>query len=102
MIKLLQKLKNKWEIESNWKFLLINMIFAITGSLTLFVRKPVFHLLGISAETPFILKFLAYITTVTPSYFVILLILGTLLGQFRFFWNFEKRMFSRFKRRKSI
>lgn len=98
MIKLFQRLKDKWEIESNWQFLLINIIFAITGSLTVFIRRPVFHLLGISSETPFIIKFFTYIIVVTPAYFILLLTIGTLFGQFRFFWNFEKRIFKRSKR----
>jgi hypothetical protein len=98
MIKLFRRLKNKWGIENNWQFFLINVIFAITGSLTVFIRKPVFHLLAISAETPFVIKFFVYILVVTPVYFILLIIVGTLLGQFRFFWNFEKKIFSRFKR----
>lgn len=101
MKKLFQKLKDKWEIKSNWQFVLINIIFAITGSLTVFVRKPAFHLIGISADTPFLIKFFTYIVLVTPVYFTLLLAIGTLFGQFRFFWNFEKRMFSQFRRKKS-
>lgn len=99
MKQLFQRLKDKWGIESNWQFLLINIIFAITGSMTVFVRKPVFHLLGITSETSFVIKFFLYIIIVTPVYFVLLLAIGTLFGQFRFFWNFEKRFFKRFRMR---
>ena len=99
MKRLFQKLKDKWEIKSNWQFVLINIIFAITGSLTVFVRKPAFQLIGISADTPFILKFISYIIIVTPVYFILLISVGTLFGQFRFFWNFEKKIFKRFRRK---
>ena len=101
MKKLLQELKNKWDIESNWQFVLINIIFAISGSLTVFIRKPVFHFIGISADTSFIFKFILYIVIVTPVYFVLLLIVGTLFGQFNFFWNFEKKIIRRFIRKKT-
>ncbi len=92
----ISKLKEKWEINSNWQFLIINIVFAISGSLTIYVRKPIFHLLGIDQNTHFVFKILLYIVTVTPAYFAILIIVGTLFGQFRFFWNFEKRIFRRF------
>lgn len=101
MIKFLKRLKEKWEIKSNVQFVLINIVFAITGSMTVFIRKPVFHLIGITADTPFILKFLCYIIIVTPAYFILLIIIATIFGQFRFFWNFEKRFFSRFKRKRN-
>jgi hypothetical protein len=38
---------------------------------------------------------------ILPVYNVFLLFYGFVFGQFRFFWNFEKRFFSRFSRRKN-
>lgn len=93
---MLQKLKNKWEVESDLRLMLIFLSFSLAGSLTIFVRKPIFHLLGYDAHTPFLLKAVTYVFTVTPSYFIMLMIVGTLLGQFKFFWAFEKRALSRF------
>lgn len=93
-----QKLKQKWEVESDFRLVLIFLSYSLAGSATLLVRKPIFHLLNIHQDTPFVLKALLYVSTVTPSYFVMLLIIGTLLGEFRFFWAFEKRVFARFKR----
>ena len=34
MIVFFQKMKDRWGIKSNWHFLLVNLIFAITGSMT--------------------------------------------------------------------
>ncbi len=94
-----EKLKNKWEVESNIRLALIFISFSMAGSATIFVRKPIFHLLHVGSETPFLFKVMLYVLTVTPSYFVMLLCIGTVLGQFRFFWAFEKKMIRRFKRR---
>jgi ferrochelatase len=95
-----EKLKTKWEIKSNAQFWLIIFIFAIAGSSTLFVKRPAFELLGIQSSTPRWLVVPLYIIVVMPAYFVILLTYGTIFGQFRFFWEFEKRMFSSFGRKK--
>ena len=92
---LISKLKEKWEITSNWQFLIINVVFAISGSLTVFVRRPVFQLLGIDQSTPLILRIVLYLLIVTPAYFTILIIIATIFGQFKFFWKFEKRFFRR-------
>jgi len=95
-----EKLKNKWEIKSNFQFWLIMFIFSIAGSSTLFVKRPVFELLGFDNTTSWWIIVPAYILTVTPAYFAILLTYGAIFGQFRFFWEFEKKMFSRFNRKK--
>lgn len=94
------KLKNKWGVKSNFQFWLIFIIFAITGSSTLFVKRPVFDLLGIDTGTSWWIVVPVYIITITPAYFIMLLFYGTIFGQFKFFWEFEKKMFSRFTRKK--
>lgn len=95
-----EKLKRKWNIKSNFQLLLILIIFSVTGSASLYVRKVVFSWLEISPDTNLWIKVPLYILIVFPSYQILLLIIGGLLGQFRFAWEFEKKMFSRFKFRK--
>ncbi|MFC2116821.1 DUF6787 family protein [Bacteroidota bacterium] len=95
MLRLFKRLKEKWGIESNFQFILINLVFAISGSSILYLRPLLFRLLGISPEWPFLLKAILYLLIVTPVYFVVLMFTATVLGQFRFFWNFERRMFAR-------
>ena len=87
-----EKLKKKWNIKSNWDFFLINLVFALAGMAIVFVRKPLFHLFGITSQTPFWIKFVTWLAIVFPIYQINLIIFGTLLGQFRFFWEKEKQM----------
>lgn len=94
-----KKLKNKWGIKSNFQFWLIFFIFGITGSSMLFLKPPVFAFFGINHSIPTILYILLYILIVTPMYFTTLLIIGSIFGQFRFFWEFEKKTFSHFQRK---
>lgn len=91
-----EKLKKRWEISSNFQLILILIAFSVTGSLSVMVRKPVFEYLSIGPDTNLLFKIFMSILIITPSYQVFLLIVGSLLGQFRFFWNFEKKMLSRF------
>jgi hypothetical protein len=97
---MLKRLKEKWNIKSNLQLVWVLIIFSVTGSATLFVRKAVFGWLGINGDTSLWLKVPLYLLIIVPSYQVLFLIIGTLFGQFRFAWEFEKKVFSRFKFKK--
>ena len=92
---LFRKLKTKWGIESNFQFWLIFCIFGITGTSTLFVKIPVFALIGVNSETPLFIRILVELLIITPAFQVLLLIYGFIFGQFKFFWEFEKKIFGR-------
>lgn len=91
-LKWIEKLKAKWGIASNWDFVMIMLAFSLAGMMISVCRPPIFHLLGISDETNFWIKALVYIPLIPPIYQVFLLVWGTLLGQFDFFWEKEKRL----------
>jgi hypothetical protein len=95
-----EKLKQRWNIRSNFQVIIILIVFAITGSATVYLKKIVFDLIGITPETHFGIKAPVYILAILTVYNILLLIVGLLFGQFRFFWEFEKRFFSRFLFRK--
>ncbi|PZD79289.1 DUF6787 family protein [Mesonia sp. K7] len=97
----MEKLKKKWGIESNWQMVIIFMVFAITGSSSVYVAKPFLELINVTRETfaeGFWGGFLYYtlrLILIFPFYQVLLLLFGFIFGQFKFFWNFEKKMLSR-------
>ncbi|WP_394367556.1 DUF6787 family protein [Mangrovibacterium lignilyticum] len=93
---MLRKLKERWQVDSNLQLFTIFFVFSVSGSSTLFVRKFVFHLIHFDPKWPFIFKVLVYLVTIVPIYQLSLLIIGTILGQFYFFWRFEKKMLRRF------
>jgi hypothetical protein len=88
----IEKLKNKWGIQSDWDFWMIMLTFSLAGSAIGFVRPIVFHIFGIEQSTPLWIKICAYIPLIPPVYQVGLLFFGFLLGQFPFFWEKEKRL----------
>ncbi len=92
-------LKQKWGIKNNWDFFLINCVFSLAGMAVVLVRKPVFHYLGFNEHTHFWIKTITYLCILFPTYQLNLLIFGLLLGQFSFFWDKEKKLWSFLKRK---
>lgn len=94
--KIVDFLKKRWGVTSPFQVFVILLVFAITGMLSIYVSRHIFQLLNLTSDDPFWLRALVYIFTVLPAYQVILLTVGTLFGQYKFFKNFLKIMFSRF------
>lgn len=90
-----EKLKDRWQLKSGLQVLLVLLTFACTGFSVLFLKKPLYELVGITEATPLWLRAGFYSLAILPVYQLLLLAWGFLFGQFRFFWNFEKQMFSR-------
>ena len=94
---MLEKLKKRWNIESNLQVIILLFVFAIAGSSTLYARKGIFFLLGVTADTSLWLKIPLYVLVIFPTYQIIFLIVGALFGQFKLVWEFEKKVFARFR-----
>jgi len=92
----MDKLKQRWGIKNNWAIIAILLVFAINGSFAAWVAKPVTEFLGLSKElvSPWIYYPLR-ILLIFPIYQITLPIVGWLFGQFKFFWNFEKKFLTR-------
>ena len=92
-----ERLKKKWGIESNFSFWMIMLTFTLAGLSIVQIRPLYWGLLGFTEEHPSkLIKTITYILLVFPTYQISLIIFGTLLGQFKFFWAKEKKMLSFF------
>ena len=92
----MEKLKARWGIHSNFQIILIFIVFAINGSFGAWVAEPVTSYLGISKTlTNEFIYWPLRILLIFPIYQITLPIVGFLFGQFKFFWNFEKKFLSR-------
>ncbi|MGY5846718.1 DUF6787 family protein [Salegentibacter sp. HM20] len=92
----MNRLKQRWGIESNWQILVILLVFAITGSSSAKLAGPLCDFLGIyESTTPWFVYWTARLLLIFPIYQVLLVSFGWLFGQFEFFWAFEKKMLSR-------
>jgi len=92
----IKRFKTKWKIDSNSQIVIICIVFAITGSLSLYLAEPLLTCVGATKKNLNDWFFVPLrIIVVFPIYQVVLIIIGTLLGQFTFFWELEKKMLSR-------
>lgn len=94
---LFKKLEKKWILDYKWEMIRVFMVFAITGSSSLFVGRPVIKMIGITKENlnP-ILYWVLFLIIGLIFYQILLVTFGWLFGQFKFFWEFEKKMLRRF------
>ena len=92
----MEKLKQRWGIESNWAVVAIFIAFAINGSFAAWVAKPITAFLGLTPDSisPW-LYWPLRILLIFPIYQATLPIVGWCVGQFNFFWEFEKKFLSR-------
>ena len=88
----MEKLKQRWGVESNFQLTVIFIVFAITGSASAMVSKPVCFWLGITKEDFGFLFTPIRLILIFPLYQVLLVSIGFLFGQFAFFWKFEKKL----------
>lgn len=99
----LHQLQTRWKVKSITQVLLILVTFALTGSTVVFISKPLLASIFGSETIPVWARIIYYVL-ILPVYNLFLLAYGFLLGQFSFFWEFEKRFFNRmsfiFKRKK--
>lgn len=88
----MNNLKKKWGVSSNFQFVIIFIVFAITGSLSAYLSKPFTEYIGLTKENlgNFIIPI--RLIAIFPIYQVLLVVVGFLFGQFKFFWWFEKKM----------
>ena len=88
----MKRLKEKWGITSNFQLFIICVVFAITGSFSVLITKPVILFIfgDIDGLNP-LLSWLLRILILFPIYQVLLLFFGFIFFQFNFFFKFFKK-----------
>ena len=93
---LFKKLEKKWVLTYKWEMIRVFLVFDITGSSSIFIGRPILKLIGVTKENLFPLVYwLLYISIGIIFYYIILLLIGWLFGQFSFFWKMGKKMIRR-------
>jgi manganese efflux pump family protein len=89
-----EKLKTRWQLKSNFQLFLVIVLFSITGSMSIKVARPILEFLGITQDMPPYFYWPLRILIVFPTYQMLFMIFGIMLGQREFAWRFEKKMLS--------
>ena len=93
----MQKLKDRWGIESNWQLFVILLVFSVTGSTAAKLAGPVVEMVGLSKDMGGFLFWTIRILLIFPLYQMFLVFFGWLFGEYHFFWKMEKKMLRRLK-----
>ena len=91
----MDKLKNLFRVSSTYQLIVVFIVFGITGSLSLVISAYISDFFNLD-------NIILSIISVLVIYQVLLIIIGTLFGEFDYFWDMEKRILSRFKFKKNI
>lgn len=96
---MLDKLKQRWELETNKDVWLVLLMFSLAGTTFSMLKKPLFSFFNISWGDNWLEHIqcvLIYIMFFMPLYQVGLLFWGFILRQWDFAIRFEKKIFKRF------
>ncbi len=94
----MEKLKQRWGLTSNYQAVIILIVFAITGSTSAYISKPILSFIGIERGVMHPVPYwILYIVLIMPVYKVMLITIGTIFGQRTFFVNFVRKMLQRMK-----
>lgn len=88
------RLAKRWGV-SPARVGVILVVFACTGFTVMYLKKPLVAWASGDAGDPPLFFSVLYYVLILPIYNALLLLYGALLGQFSFFWSFEKRFFAR-------
>ena len=90
-------LRRIFKVETNWQFVVVFIVFSITGMGAVFIARPMMGWVGIEYEAmSWYIFWPLRIVFMTICYQIMLVIFGTLAGQREYFWRIEKRMLRRF------
>ena len=97
---MINRLKKLFKATSNWHLFIIFLVFGISGSLSVIVSEPIIKLFKIKELIDNSTLYLTMrILIIFPVYQIVLLFVGTLFGQYKYFLDFEKKMLIRFKKK---
>jgi hypothetical protein len=89
----MKRLKKKWGITSNFQLFIICIVFAITGSFSVLITEPVILFIfgDLDGLNP-LLSWLLRMLILFPIYQALLLFFGFIFFQYKFFYQFEKKI----------
>ncbi len=93
---IMNKIRDIFKVETNFQLLKVNVVFAITGTLSVYFAGIVIDFLGLD---PYVLGSFFYwslrIILLLPVYQFLLIIIGSIYGEFEYFWKIERKMLGR-------
>ena len=89
----MDKLKNLFRVSSTYQLIVVFIVFGSTGSMSVVISGYVSEFFNLD-------NIILSIIFVLVIYQLLLIIIGTLFGEFDYFWEMEKKILSRFRFKK--
>jgi hypothetical protein len=93
----MNKLRERWGLTSNRQIWLVLLVFCLTGTTVMLLKKGLFKWSGIDQTEYKTTVSILYYIFILPVYQGLLLAYGYLFGLHTFFWEKEKRFYARIK-----
>ena len=94
---IMKRIRNFFKVESNFQLLIVNIVFAVTGTLSVYFAGFILELFDITlVEYTKFQYWTLRILLLIPVYQFLLIIVGSMMGEFDYFWRMEKKMLGRF------
>lgn len=93
LFSMLEKLKKKWNLNTV-QVILVLCTFALGGSMDGYITRKLMALLPLDKN---VLWYVIYIIILTILWPLCVLVISIFFGQFRFFWQYLKRVAKRMK-----
>ena len=94
---MIEKLINLFKVKSLKQLVIVFLVFSITGSLSVVLGEPIIDFLFEDGFENNLYFWIVRIIIIFPLYQILLIIIGTIFGEFRYFWRIEKKILMRLK-----
>ena len=93
----MEKIRNLFKVESNYQLFIVNLVFAVTGTLAIYFAGTILLFVGLNENSIHPIFYWTFrILLLIPVYQFLLVIIGTLFGEFSYFWEMEKKILNKF------
>ena len=93
----IEKLINLFKVKSLKQLVIVFLVFSITGSLSVVLGEPIINFFFEDGFENNLYFWIVRIIIIFPLYQILLIIIGTIFGEFRYFWRIEKKILIRLK-----
>ena len=84
----MQKIRNFFKVESNFQLLIVNVVFAVTGTISVVLAGFVLNLIGLDTNAlGSLLYWTLRILILMPIYQILLIMVGAVFGELAYFWR---------------
>ena len=94
---MIEKLINLFKVKSLKQLIIVFLVFSITGSLSVVLGEPIINFFFEDSFENNFYFWIVRIIIIFPLYQILLIIIGTIFGEFRYFWRIEKKILMRLK-----